>query len=253
MLGFLKYKFKEHIDSPERTIEHRRMIMSKPFLKNLYLEWYAFFLQDINKTQNPKVVEIGSGGGFLKELYPQVICSDIIPLPFNDMTFSALDMPFENESLSHLVLIDTFHHIPDSKLFLEEASRVLRTGGKLMMIEPYNSFWGRFIYKNFHHEPFRPEGDWTIPSSGPMSDANGALPYIVFERDEAMFYESFPLLRINRIEYHTPFRYLLSGGVSYKQLVPSWSFGIFSNIDKFFVSLSKQLSMFCKIEIEKIN
>ena len=41
--------------------------------------------------------------------------------------------------------------------------------------------------KNFHHETFNPEGDWKIPGTGPMSDANGALPFIVFERDKEKF------------------------------------------------------------------
>ena len=147
------------------------------------------------------LVELGSGGGFFKEFVPKLICSDILDLPGNDMCFSALNMPFEDNSVSAIFMIDTFHHIPDSEKLLEEASRVLKKGGKIMMIEPANSCWGRFIYKNFHHEPFDPAGDWSFPLSGPMSGANGALPWIVFERDQKRFRNDFSGFEMSKIKY----------------------------------------------------
>ena len=62
-----------------------------------------------------KFVELGSGGGFLKDIRPDVLTSDILELDSNDLTFSALDMPFETKALvpfSDDRII--FHHIPDS-------------------------------------------------------------------------------------------------------------------------------------------
>jgi len=123
-------------------------------------------------------------------------------------------------------MIDTMHHIPDSEQFLHEASRVLMNGGKIVMIEPANSMWGRFIYKNFHHEPFIPEGDWSISSTGPLSGANGALPWIVFIRDYEIFRNKFPGLKIENMEYLNPFTYLFSGGV--EKSIAAW-FYLFSN------------------------
>ncbi|MBK8443443.1 MAG: hypothetical protein IPL35_08515 [Sphingobacteriales bacterium] len=56
------------------------------------------------------------------------------------------------------------------------------------MSEPANTAWGRFFYQNFHHEPFQPEAaSWEIPSTGPLSGANGALPWIIFKRDIDLF------------------------------------------------------------------
>ncbi|MCB0667255.1 MAG: class I SAM-dependent methyltransferase, partial [Saprospiraceae bacterium] len=150
-------------------------------MNKLYREWYQTLFLEVPDLCNKKIVELGSGGGFLKELAPSVITSDYLDLQSNDLSFSALDMPFGNEEIDALFMIDTFHHIPEAKKFLSESHRVLRSGGKLIMIEPANSTWGRFIYKNFHHEPFQPEGDWTISDNGPLSGANGALPWIVFE------------------------------------------------------------------------
>jgi SAM-dependent methyltransferase len=197
------------------------------------------------------MIELGSGGGFLKDIMPSVLCTDILELPSNDLTFSALEMPFEDNELSAIFMIDTFHHIPDSRLFLTEVNRVLKKGGMLIMIEPANSFWGRFIYKNFHHEPFEPKGNWKIPPSGPMSGANGALPWIVFERDSEEYKKSFPHLGLEKIKYHTPLMYLISGGVSFKQVFPNFFYPIFRSIDKLMPLINKQISMFMTITVRK--
>jgi SAM-dependent methyltransferase len=247
----LRYPDTSPLDSPERTLFHREIIAKKAFLRKLYNEWYSLFSKVVSVKPRARFVELGSGGGFLKEIEPSVICSDILPLPTNDMTFSALDMPFENASVAGIFMIDTFHHIPDAGKFLAEASRVLKSNGRMIMIEPANSWWGRFIYKNFHHEPFNPSGNWQIPGSGPLSGANGALPWIVFIRDLKKVSEEFPLLRIDSISFHTPFRYLVSGGVSFRQLMPSFTYPIFKLLDRILSFLSPQLSMFMTIQIHK--
>jgi SAM-dependent methyltransferase len=247
----LRYQTSLDLDSPERTLFHRELILQKSFLKKLYLEWYDVFSSEIKNLPDGKLIELGSGGGFLKEICPEVLCSDILPLPGNDMTFSALEMPFKKNEVSGILMLDTFHHIPDAHKFFQEADRILKKEGKIVMIEPANSHWGRFIYKNFHHEPFDPKGTWQIPASGPLSGANGALPWILFVRDRLIFEKKFPELRIESITYHTPFRYLVSGGVSFRSLVPSWSYGFFKGVDKTFTGLSKQISMFMTIKLEK--
>ncbi|MCA1758739.1 MAG: class I SAM-dependent methyltransferase, partial [Bacteroidales bacterium] len=244
MINHIKYKIPYELDSPERTIFHNQIIRNKLFIRKLYEEWYEIFSATLPQLPDGKMVELGSGGGFLKEVIPSVLCSDILDLPFNDLTFSALDMPFENNELSAVFMIDTFHHIPDANRFLSEVDRVLKKDGMVVMIEPANSLWGRIIYKNFHHEPFEPEAGWTIPRSGPLSGANGALPWIVFERNKKLFESNFPNLEILEIRYHTPFRYLVSGGVSFKQLVPDFSYRFFSFFDQFLSSISRQISMF---------
>jgi SAM-dependent methyltransferase len=249
----IKYKIPFDLDSPERTIAHQKIIKEKYFLRKLYEEWYKVFTNVIPGLPFGKMIELGSGGGFLKELCPYVICTDILELPSNDMTFSALEMPFSDSELSAIFMIDTFHHIPDSCLFLKEADRVLKKEGVIIMIEPANSLWGRFIYRNLHHEPFEPNGGWEIPVSGPLSGANGALPWIVFERDSDKFSEIFPNFKIEKIQYHTPLMYLISGGLAFKQLLPNFSYSFFRCIDKFLPLVSKQFSMFMTIEIRKLD
>lgn len=253
-MGLLDLKHTEtySLDDPRRTLQHREIILSKPFLKRLYDEWYAAFARHAAEVPPGKKVELGSGGGFLKQWIPDVITSDVLDLPgVVDMKFYGENMPFSDGEVSAIFMTDVFHHIPDSAAFLKEASRVLMKGGRIVMTEPANSTWGRFIYRNFHHEPFEPSGDWHIPPSGPMSGANGALPWIVFERDRQQFEKQFPSLKIKSIQYHTPLRYLLSGGVSKKQLVPDFAFSLITAAEKLMSGITRQCSMFMTIVIEK--
>ena len=252
MFKNLKYNIPHELDSPERTIFHKKIIKEKLFLRKLYNEWYKEFTNLKSQLPEGKMLELGSGGGFLKELEPSILCSDVLELPSNDLTFSALEMPFQDNELSAIFMVDTFHHIPDLKIFLNEVNRVLKKDGMLIMIEPANTLWGRFIYKNFHHEPFEPEGIWSIPSTGPLSGANGALPWIVFERDKELFELRYPSLKLVDLKFQTPFRYLLSGGVSFKQLFPDFTYPFFKYIDYILPYLSKHFSMFVTIKVMKI-
>jgi len=247
----IRYNIDIPLDDAERIKVHKDLIKSKPFLFRLYSDWYELFLQESLLLPDGKMVEIGSGGGFLKEKIPSLIASDVLPSHDIDLTFSALDMPFDNSSVSGLFMLNVFHHLPDAYDFLRETDRVLKKNGKLIMIEPANSKWGRLIYSRVHHEPFMPDSGWTIVDTGPLSGANGALPWIVFERDKKRFYKEFPNLEIEGISYHTPLRYILSGGLSFKSLVPDFTYRFFRSIDLMLSSLSKQMSMFMTVKIRK--
>ncbi len=244
----------DNLDTPERALWHGKIIQQKIFLRNLYIDFYRQFQTAIKgRPVDGCFVELGSGGGFIKEIIPNVITSDILPIPTVDKHFSVLQMPFPCISVDAFLMINVFHHIPNPSLFLQEAQRCLKKGGKIVMIEPANTFFSRFIYQNFHHEPFDPQGEWSFPSQGPLSSANGALPWIIFYRDRKRFIQEFPNLKIIGLFPHTPFRYLLSGGLSYKQLVPAGSFQLFTIFEKLLSPLFTFCGMFLTIELEKIN
>ncbi len=249
---FKKYDIPFSLDDPQTTLTHRDIILNKPFLKRLYCDWYKLFIETSRSVKNAKYLEIGSGGGFLKDEFPEVITSDILDLGVVDKVFSAEQMPLGDSELGCIMMLNVFHHIPKPYLFLKEAERTLIKGGKIIMVEPANSALGRFIYKRFHHEPFEPNGPREIKAGNPLSHSNQALPFIYFERDLDLFKKDFPHLKINYIKYHTPFLYILSGGVSRSAMFPYFMYGFFKGIENILSPLGKQLGLFCTVEIEKI-
>ena len=238
-------------DKPASVDVHARIIQRKPFLRRLYLEWYRTLRDAIASENGRMVVELGSGGGFIKEVIPDALTSDVLEVPALDLQFSAHEMPFGNSSLDAVVMIDVLHHIPDVTQFFSELQRCLRVDGKVVMIEPANTPWGRFVYQHFHHEPFEPSQGWKLAEGGPMSSANGAIPWIVFVRDRERFELEFPELKLVRLHPHTPLRYLLSGGVSMRQLMPSWTFSIVSAAERLLTPIHRLIGMFYVIELRK--
>jgi SAM-dependent methyltransferase len=249
---FRKYTLNYALDDPRATLEHRDIILQKKFLKKLYTDWYKIFERTCEGFERGNYLEIGSGGGFIKEIYPKIITSDILELPNVDKVFSAEQIPFDKESLNGIMMLNVFHHIPNPHLFLSEAMRCLKKGGKVVMIEPANSVLGRFIYKRFHHEPFDEKAGRSIAPGHPLSNSNQALPYIYFERDLEVFARDYPQLKIKKVQYHSPFSYVISGGVSRSAMLPSALYPFVKGIEYLLRPISKQIGLFCTIELEKI-
>jgi SAM-dependent methyltransferase len=240
------------LDAPATTAARRDIIARKRLLHAFYDTAYEWFSSRSTTLPTGRKIELGSGAGHIKETMPDVQTSDIMPLPFVDMVVDATAQPFGDGTLSAIYMIDTLHHIPDVSRFLSEAERTLAPGGRIIMQEPANSTFGRFIYRNFHHEAFEPSATrWSFPSTGPLSSANGALPWIVFERDRAVFKQRHPTLRLVELEYCHPLLYLASGGFSARQMLPDCATKPLLALEKLLRPLNRRIGMFVRIVVEK--
>lgn len=220
------------LDDPKTTALRKRIIESKPFLRRIYDDWYRWIAAQV-PAGDGAVLELGSGAGHFDEFVPHVLTSEIFDVPGIRCVLDGQQMPFADASLKAIVMSDVLHHLPQVRKFFAEAARTLRPGGVVAMVEPWNSAWSRLTYNNLHHEPFLPDADtWEFPSSGPLSGANGALPWICFKRDRAVFEREFPQLAIELVKPIMPLRYLLSGGVSMRTLMPELATGPVSLVEK---------------------
>lgn len=255
LLNFLRLPDAQLItdpDSAEVSKIHYKIIQSKPFLKRLYIDFYKE-LKDRLPLNYSKggVVEIGSGGGFIKEIIPEVATSDLFTAPWVDHVFSADKMPFKDGSVDAFLLLNVFHHLPKAEACIKEMSRCLRPKGKIIMIEPANTPWSRFVTKNFHHEMFDVKAGWDLEGEGRLSAGNGALPWIVFVRDKEVFKSSFPELIIKKVKLHTPFRYMVTGGLSYKSFLPVLMYPVVQVFEFMLSPFNSTIAYFQTIEIEK--
>ena len=240
------------LDDPQTTRIRKELIRQKKFLEKIYQEWYGLIHAELDFSTNT-VLELGSGAGFLDEFIPNLIQTEVFYLADMDAILDAGRLPFKDKSLSAIVMSDVFHHLPNPRDFLNEISRGLSRGGKVVMIEPWVSRWSRWVYPHFHHEPFDPlVKKWEFPSAGPLSGSNQALPWIIFERDRELFEKEFPALSIKKIQPLMPFRYLVSGGVSLRSLMPGWSFSYWNWMEKLLARKIEIWAMFALIVIEKV-
>jgi SAM-dependent methyltransferase len=240
------------LDDPATTELRKQIIRSKPFLKAIYDEWYAMLAQELPPGEG-EVLELGSGGGYCARVIPRLITSEAFPCSDVHIVVDAQRLPFLDRSLRAILMTDVLHHMPDVRRFFAEASRCLRPGGKILMIEPWVTSWSRFVYTHLHPEPFRPEApDWSFSSTGLLSGANSAIPWIVFARDRGKFASEFPELSIERIRPFLPFRYLVSGGVGMRSLMPGFTRSAWARLERMLESQMSRLGMFAFISVRRL-
>lgn len=239
------------LEDPCTTVLRRQLIRSKPFLRRIYREWAGLLAASLPAGPGG-VLELGSGGGTLAEHIPGLITSEILCLPGVHAVLDAERLPFADASLRAIVLTNVLHHLGDPARFFAEAGRCVRAGGVLAMVEPWVTSWSRLVYTRLHHEPFLPEADWHSASgAGHLTRANDALPWIIFARDAARFAHAFPLWKVRSIELLMPLRYLLSGGVSLRGLMPGFSFGFWRALERAARPWLHRLAMFACIVLER--
>lgn len=207
---------------------HTEILRKKPLLRSAFETFYRDMMNLCDRllTASGTEVELGSGAGFFKSLRPELITSDIRKGSHIDLALDAQNMALPDNSVRCIYAINVFHHLPDPDRFFSELCRVLRPGGGCILIEPHGGFGSALLHRYLHSdESFLPDAQsWqTTDIGGPLSGANQALAYIVFERDIARFENLYGAhLEIAYRGYSlNAVRYLLSGGLNFRQLLPS--------------------------------
>jgi SAM-dependent methyltransferase len=239
------------IDDPRTTHLRQRLVRDKGLLSRIYLEWYRALAATV-PPDGGQVLELGAGGGFMGEVIPGLITSERFPVPGVGVVLDGLRLPFASRTLRAIVMTNVLHHLPEPAQFLADAARCVRSGGVVSMIEPWVTPWSRFVYRRFHHEPFEPDAtSWTLAPAGPLSGANGALPWILFERDRQRFERECRDWRVERVTPMMPVVYLLSGGVSLRSLLPGWSFEPIRGVERALAGWNRYVAMFAHVVLRR--
>jgi SAM-dependent methyltransferase len=243
------------LDEPDRYTVVRQRLRTKASLRKFYTEVYARYAECLARSPPGGVaLEIGSGAGFVKDVLPDVMTSDIINYPGIDRILDARHLNFPDASLRAVLMLNVFHHISDVAAFLHEVGRCLMDGGRVLIVDQHVGCLSRRILRRLHEEPFDPDAqDWCFESTGPVSGANGALAWMVFCRDRQRFEQDFPALKLIRYEPHTPLRYWLCGGLKRWSLLPRFLWPIATLADHGLVGLNSDLGSFVDVELQKIN
>ena len=152
------------------------------YFKNLLLK---AGLGEIKDIENLNILELGAGSGQIPKLLgnQQILRQDITFTNNIDLQSDLYKLPIKNLSMDIIFVIDVFHHLGRPWEFFNESFRVLKNGGKLILIEPYRSFFSFLIYKIFHHEPIlmSKKYEFGIPLlNEDPSSANNGIPTDIF-------------------------------------------------------------------------
>lgn len=243
-------------DSPKAIDIHKSVIESKPLLKQIYSDWYRQIVavKETVESLDGEILELGSGGGFLKEFIPEVTTSDVHQRHKIDRVENAYNLSYQDNSVKLLCCVSVIVQLSRVEEFFKEARRVLVPGGKLVIVDTFISWFSRFIYKYVHHCNFDLSlKSWNFPEAGRMSGNNTALATKVFWRDRVLFEQKFPDLKIESIVLHNFIAYYASGGVSCRSLIPSFLTGVILLLEKMLKPFMRYLACFQTVVLVKKN
>ena len=194
-------------------LDHALVWDRKPVLRAIYGDFYDRLASECRPGVT---IEIGAGIGNLKQRLTNVIATDIQPAPWLDCAADAHRLPFAGNSAANIVMVDVLHHLQFPVAFFREANRVLRPGGRVLMVEPAITWFSTLFYRVLHPEPVRTSAEVLLdgkldPSRNPY-DFNQAITTLLATRDRDRFHSLFPDLRIVRVDWFSLAAYPLSGG-----------------------------------------
>lgn len=230
-------------------------IRRNALLYEIYCDVYARILAEVPPTDFPRLLELGSGGGFFKQFAPHAVTSECVETPRVDRVIDActIDALLPAESLDAITAFNVFHHLPDATGFLQGASKVLRVGGRIAMVEPWFTPVGQWFYRALHHEPWVPDADdWTLRGQGRLGGANSRLPTSVFRDSDGRFAREFPALRIVKREPFHKWLYLASGGLKLNTHIPARLAAKLVTLDRALRLGDAQLGLFATIVVERV-
>ncbi len=247
------------VDGEDLTKKHYSIIQEKKLLRSAYKTFYDEMSKSCDKYFKVEglEIELGSGVGFFKSIRNSVITSDIRKGFDYDMSVDATNMSIEDSSVKCFFAINVFHHISHPTKFLNELNRVLKKDGGCILIEPHDGLISRFIAKNIHKDEYYDtnELEWDKKEkSGVLSNANQALSHNIFERDKYLFEKRYgqKLQIIEKKYLINGLRYILSGGLNFKQLFPTSLTFILVFFEKIITPFAKYWCPFRMIVIKKI-
>ena len=212
---------------------NRQVWEGKPLLRRIYTDFHQRIRNLIDPAVPGRILEIGGGIGSLKSSLPETWTSDLVPNPWLDMACDAYELPLVAGSISHLVLIDVFHHLAAPAAFLKEAQRVLAPGGRLILVEPYISLSSCFVYGLLHPEPIA----WRKPIDQRASITRPRTYYAAQGNATRLFFYDTPkegplTWRPFHLEAFSAFTYLLSGGFSRPAFYPASWYSFLARLDR---------------------
>ena len=208
---------------------------SKPLLQKVYGDLHLLICENLSQGIGGGTMEIGSGIGSIKKVIPDCICTDMFENPWVDGVENVYGLSFGDGELSNVIMFDVFHHLRHPGDALREVYRVLKSKGRLIIVEPYISVLGRVVYGMFHDEPVSMKQEICWDGSDGFDAAtdgyyaaqgNAMRVFCSGEYDEQLAgWDRVAVKKLAGISYAA------SGGFSKRQLYPTFMYPFMKGVD----------------------
>jgi SAM-dependent methyltransferase len=202
----------------------------------VYRGFYQLIADQLSNLPDGKIVELGSGLGNIHEVIPNCIRTDLFPYPWIDQIENAYQLSFTDESVSNLILTDVFHHLKYPGTALDKFHRVLRKGGRVIMLEPCISALGVVVYGAFHPEPIGigKKIEWLAPQDWSAEHidyyaAQGNATRVFVGRKYRSLLNNWKFIKTIRL---SAISYVASGGYSAPQFYPTAFLPLLRGVEK---------------------
>ncbi len=243
--------------TPADVLRRRAEVWERrPLLRAIYREYFAWIAAEC--APGGLTIELGGGSGNSREFIRGVWISDIVGTPFVDFVADAAALPLADRSIDNIFMVDVLHHLPQPLRMFREAARVLRPGGRLILLEPHISPFSRLVFALAHPEPVDlsidplPDDERPLfPLVGPFS-SNQAIPTLLFCRTRhwRRLAARLPDWRLITLRRESRLVYPLSGGFSGPCLLPRWSWPLARGLDAALRPLSRLLAFRLLVTLE---
>jgi SAM-dependent methyltransferase len=196
---------------------------ARPLTRWLYEDWF----REIGVMLSPvegRSIELGSGISRLSTVVPGIEATDVVSTPWTSTVVDAEALPYAERAVANIVLVDVFHHLARPARFLDEASRVLAPGGRVIVLDPYCSPVSKVTYGLFHHERVDLGADAFADDPAVAEDplaSNQARATLAFFREASELARRWPELVVLERRLLAMLAYPLSGGLTGRRLVPT--------------------------------
>ncbi len=211
------------------------------FLFEKRFDWMNNYISNTDE-----VLEVGCGIGVTKMFVKKgnITLSDVIDNPWVDRQEDALNLSYKDESLDVIIANNMIHHLAHPLKFFQEADRVLKIGGRLIIQDINCSFFMERLLRIMHIEDFNFKinvfdvNQICTNLQNPW-DGNNAIPNLLFD-DVKIFEKLVPDFKVLEKKKSEFFVYIVSGGISGKTFtipLPHTILKLLDGIDNFLVSI----------------
>ena len=184
------------------------------------------------------VLEIGSGIAVSREFIQNVYTTDVAKTDYVEQAMSAYAIERVGDACwQNIFAVDVLHHLKQPLQFFESAADALAPGGRIILMEPAATLWGRLFYTLCHHEPIEPkqvQAPFNFDANGVDDEfANMGMGVGLFRdhRAELATRLSGIGLRVKAVRYRDVFAYPLTGGYSKPQLLPTNALRVLARLE----------------------